>query len=129
MLEDVPILLSYAPSDAPWAQWIDRSLQAAGHVVKKQPAGVDFADRIAVALSGPDRVIVLVSREHRASESDWAGMPHAPGLVVLLLDSGSPPAALRATNWKSLFELDEEEALEVLMAAVGGPQKPFSRTP
>ncbi|BCJ45137.1 hypothetical protein GCM10010168_69380 [Actinoplanes ianthinogenes] len=125
----MPILLSYAPSDTIWAQWIDRSLQAAGHVVEKLPAGVDFADRIAAALSGADQVIILVSREHRASASDWTGVPRAPGLVVLLLDSGSPPAALRATNWKSLCDLDEEDALEALMVAVGGPQNPFSRTP
>ncbi|WIM97947.1 toll/interleukin-1 receptor domain-containing protein [Actinoplanes oblitus] len=125
----MPILLSYATSDAPWAQWINRSLQAAGHVVEMQPAGVDFADRIGAALSGPDLVVILVSREHRASDSDWAEVPLAPGLVALLLDSGSPPAALRATNWKSLYDLDEEEALEVLMVAVGGPRNPFSRTP
>src|SRR5690349_3267526 len=124
----VPVLLSYASADAVWAQWIGESLQAAGYAVEKLPAGVDFAHRIADALSGPDPVIVLVSAEHRASESDWDRVPVAAGLVVLSLDGTEFPAALRAANCKSLHELDEEEALEVLMVALGGPQNPFSRT-
>ncbi len=125
---DVPVLLSYSPADAPWAQWINRSLQAAGYVVDMLPAGVDFAHRLTVALSGPDPVIVMYSAEHRASESDWNQVPLAPGLTVLRLDSAPVPAALRAASCKSLHDLDEEEALEVLMATVSGPQNPFSRT-
>jgi hypothetical protein len=125
---DVPVLLSYTPADAAWAQWINGSLQAAGHVVKMLPAGVDFVHRIAVALSGPDPVIVLVSAEHRATESDWHRVPVTAGLIVFRLDSGPAPAALCAATCKSLHNLDEEEALEILMGTVGGPQNPFSRT-
>ncbi|WP_157441069.1 toll/interleukin-1 receptor domain-containing protein [Actinoplanes awajinensis] len=125
---DVPVLLSYATADALWAQWINRSLQAAGHAVQMLPAGVDFVQRIADALSGSDQVIILVSAEHRASTSDWSEVPLVPGLVVIRLDAAELPAPLRAANCKSVHELDEEEALEVLMVAVGGPQNPFSRT-
>jgi hypothetical protein len=126
---DVPVLLSYTPADTVWAQWINRSLQAAGHAVEMLPAGVDFAHRLAIALSGSDRVIVLLSLEHRASESDWTRVVVSPGLTVLRLDSVPVPAALRAADCKSLHNLDEEEALEILMATVGGPRNPFSRTP
>jgi hypothetical protein len=124
----VPIFLSYAAADAPWARWIERSLQAAGHVVRMRPAGFDFAQRIADALSGPDRVIVLLSREHRASESDWTRVPVTAELTVFLLDTVPVPATLRAAMPKSLHDLDEEEVLEVLLGTVGGPQNPFSRT-
>ncbi|GAA2867633.1 hypothetical protein Acy02nite_09910 [Actinoplanes cyaneus] len=125
---DVPVLVSYAPADAVWAQWINGSLQAAGHTVELAPAGFDFADRLAVALSGPDRVIVLVSAEHRASASDWSRVPITPALTVLRLDSVPVPAPLRAANCKSLHDLDEEEAMEVLMSTIQSPQNPFSRT-
>ncbi|GIF11723.1 toll/interleukin-1 receptor domain-containing protein [Actinoplanes teichomyceticus] len=125
----MPILLCYAPADARWAQWISESLQAAGHPVEMLAARADFAHRIAAALSGPDRVIVLLSAEHPASASDWARVPAGPDLLVFSLDRARPPAALRAATCRSLHDLDEEEALEVLMAAVGGPQNPSSRTP
>ncbi|WP_221326239.1 toll/interleukin-1 receptor domain-containing protein [Actinoplanes sp. L3-i22] len=124
----MPVLLSYTPADVVWAQWIKRSLQAAGHVVEMLPAGVDFAHRIAAALSGPDPVIVLVSAEHRATGSDWRRVPVTPTLTVIRLDAVPAPAALRSATCESLYNLDEEEALEILMGAVGGPQNPFSRT-
>ncbi|GIF04439.1 toll/interleukin-1 receptor domain-containing protein [Actinoplanes siamensis] len=129
MLEGVPVLLSFAPADALWAQWIRGALQAAGHTVEMLPAGTGFAHRIASALAGADPVIILVSAEHRASHSDWSAVPVSTGLTVLRLDSCPVPPALRAADCESLHDLDEEEALEILMAAVGGPQSPFSRTP
>jgi hypothetical protein len=103
-------------------------LQAAGHAVRVLPVGVDFAQWMEDALSGPDQVIVLLSREHRASESDWARVPLTGVLAIFQLDSAPVPATLRAATCKSLHDLDEEEALEVLMATVGGPQNPFLRT-
>ncbi|MFI1988235.1 toll/interleukin-1 receptor domain-containing protein [Actinoplanes sp. NPDC020271] len=124
----MPVLVSHAPADTVWAQWINESLQAAGHAVEMLPAGVDFADRLALALSGSDRVIVLVSAEHRASESDWSQVPITTALTVLRLDSVPTPAPLRAADCKSLHDLDEEEALEVLMTTIQSPQNPFSRT-
>ncbi|WP_436522387.1 toll/interleukin-1 receptor domain-containing protein [Actinoplanes sp. HUAS TT8] len=126
--EDVPVLLSYTLADAVWAQWINRSLQAAGHAVEMAPAGVDFAHRLSIALSGPDPVIILVSAEHRGTASEWSRVPVTPTLTVLRLDAVPAPAALRAANCKSLHDLDEEEALEILMTVVDGPQNPFSRT-
>ncbi|WP_157432765.1 MULTISPECIES: toll/interleukin-1 receptor domain-containing protein [unclassified Actinoplanes] len=125
----MPVLLSYAPADAHWAQWITGSLQAAGHAVTMHPAGVDFAHRMTVALSGSDRVLILVSAEHPASESDWARVATTAGWTVLALDAVPLPAALDAANCKSLHDLDEEEALEILLGAVGGPRDSFSRTP
>ncbi len=125
---DVPVLLSYTPADSVWAQWINGSLQAAGHAVEMVPAAVDFAHRLAVALSGPDKVIILVSAEHRASDNEWARLPITKTLTVFCLDAVPAPAALRAATCKSLHDLDEEEALEVLLTTIQGPQNPFSRT-
>lgn len=125
---DVPVLLSYTSADTVWAQWINTSLQAAGHDVEMLPAGVDFAHRLAVALSGGDSVIILVSAEHQASESEWSRVPVTARLTVLALDSVPAPAALRTATCKSLHNLDEEEALEVLLTSVTGPQHPFLRT-
>jgi hypothetical protein len=126
--EDVPVLLSYTPADSVWAQWINGSLQAAGHAVEMLPAAVDFAHRLALALSGPSQVIVLVSAEHRASEKEWSQVPITKALTVFRLDAVPAPAALRDATCKSLHDLDEEEALEVLLTTIQGPQNPFSRT-
>ena len=116
----VSILVSHAGADRTWAQWIAFELGAAGHEVHLIVAEVDFATRITEALSGPDRVIVLFSAEHPGTRTDWARLSDlaAARLIALRLDPAAPPAGLA---WRGLHGLDEEETVEVLMAAVGGP--------
>ena len=122
---DVPILVSHAAPDRPWAQWIARELRAAGHDVYLECAGSDFAQRITVALSGTDSVLVLLSAVHRGTDDDWIRLnaaPAAPGrLVTVRLDAADPPRPLQALPCRSLHGLDEEDALDVLLSLVGGP--------
>jgi hypothetical protein len=124
---DVPIFVSHAAPDEPWAQWIALELRAAGHDVILQSAGSDFAHRIAVALSGTDSVLILWSAVHRGTDDDWtrvAGTPAVPGrLVALRLDAADPPRPLRALPCRSLHGLDEEDALDLLLSLVGGPRR------
>ncbi|MFC7533493.1 toll/interleukin-1 receptor domain-containing protein [Actinoplanes sp. GCM10030250] len=121
----MPIFVSHAVPDGPWAQWIALELRAAGHEVNLDPAGADFASRIAVALSGSDPVVVLLSAEHRGTESDWAGLscPAPPGRLILVgLDATGAPPPLSAMTCHSLHGLDEEDALDLLLGLVGGPR-------
>ncbi|MBG0565761.1 toll/interleukin-1 receptor domain-containing protein [Actinoplanes aureus] len=123
----MPIFVSHAAPDEPWAQWIALELRAAGHDVHLESAGSDFAQRIAVALSGTDPVLVLLSAVHRGTDDDWrhvAGTPAPPGrLITLCLDTAEPPGPLRALPCRSLHSLDEEDALDLLMSLVGGPRR------
>ncbi len=124
---DVPVLVSYAPADSPWADWMARALTAAGHQVELQIANADFADRIAGSQSGHSPVLVLLSAEHRGRATDWAALAalQPPGRVIALcLDPAAPPPALRGPCCHSLHGLDEEETLDLLLALVGGPRRP-----
>ncbi|MEV6345965.1 toll/interleukin-1 receptor domain-containing protein [Actinoplanes sp. NPDC051851] len=114
------LLVSCAPPDRPWAQWIADSLQVAGHAVDLAPTRNDFAPRIVAALSGPDPVIILHSAELAVSTSDWRRIRAAAGkLIVFRLDETGVPGGLSGVGCPSLCGLGEEEALEVLLGAVG----------
>ena len=124
---NVPVFVSHAAPDELWAQWIALQLRAAGHDVQLESAGSDFAQRIVVALSGTDPVLVLLSAVHRGTDDDWlrvAGAPAPPGrLIALRLDTSEPPGALQALLPRSLHGLDEEDALDLLLSLVGGPRR------
>ncbi|MDR6322837.1 toll/interleukin-1 receptor domain-containing protein [Actinoplanes couchii] len=120
----MPVLVSHASADEPWAQWIAGSLRAAGHPARLDPADRAFARRLCAAPPGPDPVLLLLSAEHRATPADWTMLAQAPTLAGRLfavrLDAGAAPRALRPLPCRSLHGLDEEEALEVLLALAGG---------
>ena len=124
---DVPVFVSHAALDEPWAQWIALELRAAGHEVTVEAAGSHFAQRIAAALSGTGFVLVLISAVHRGTDDDWsrvAGIPAAPGrLITLRLDATAPPRPLHGLPCRSLYGLDEEDALDLLLGLVGGPRR------
>jgi hypothetical protein len=124
---DVPIFVSHAVPDGPWAQWIALELRAAGHEVTLDPAGADFAERISTALSGDGPVIVLFSAEHRGADTDWTRVLQTPApagrLIVLRVDAAEPPPSLSGLPRRSLYGLDEEDALDLLLSLVGGPRR------
>ncbi|MEU4424564.1 toll/interleukin-1 receptor domain-containing protein [Actinoplanes sp. NPDC024001] len=119
----MPIFVSHAAPDEPWAQWIAHELRAAGHVVRLETAGSDFAQRITTALSGPDSVLVLISAVHRGTDLDWAAVAARSShrVTVVRLDAAEPPGPLRALPCRSLHGLDEEDAVDTLLELVGGP--------
>ncbi|MBW6436718.1 toll/interleukin-1 receptor domain-containing protein [Actinoplanes hulinensis] len=120
----MPVLVSHAVADEPWAQWIALELRAAGHDVHLDPAGPGFVRRLAGGLGGTTPVLLLISAEHRATAADWATLLRAPAivgrLIVLRLDAAELPRALRALPCRSLHGLDEEDALELLLNLAGG---------
>ncbi|MEV0899303.1 toll/interleukin-1 receptor domain-containing protein [Actinoplanes sp. NPDC049802] len=123
----MPVLVSHAPADEPWAQWIALELRAAGHDAHLDPADNGFTHRLAAGLGGTGPVLLLISAEHRATAGDWATLLGAPAtvgrLIVLRLDAVELPRALRALPCRSLHGLDEEDALEVLLTLVGGVRR------
>ncbi|MEV6306823.1 toll/interleukin-1 receptor domain-containing protein [Actinoplanes sp. NPDC051861] len=122
----MPIFVSHAVPDGPWAQWIARELRAAGHTVHVDPVDADFAQRIPTALSGSDPVIVLFSAEHPGTDADWARALEPPTpterLIVLGLDGVIPPPRLCVATFRTLHGLEEEDALDLLLSLVGGPR-------
>ena len=123
---DVPIFVSHAVPDGPWAQWIAQEVRAAGHIVDIDATDAHVAERIATALSGSDPVIVLFSAEHPGAEADWTRAlqpsPSADRLIVLGLDGVTPPPPLRVATFRTLHGLEEEDALDLLLSLVGGPR-------
>ncbi|WP_229072311.1 toll/interleukin-1 receptor domain-containing protein [Actinoplanes sp. DH11] len=113
----MPILVSHAVPDGPWANWIAQELRAAGHAVDVHIARSDFAHRLLTASSGSDPVLALFSAEHPATESDWQRLLAATGdrLVLLCVDAAGPPRALRGMPCRSLHDLDAEGVRELLL--------------
>jgi hypothetical protein len=130
---NVPVLVSHSPADEPWAQWISISLRAAGHEVRLDPADAGFATRLTEGrFSSTGPVLVLLSAEHRGTLADWALLAGASTLVgrliALRLDPFEAPRALRAIPCRSLYGLDEEDALELVLAIAGGIRREKLRT-
>ncbi|MEU4162564.1 toll/interleukin-1 receptor domain-containing protein [Actinoplanes sp. NPDC026670] len=129
----MPVLVSHSPADEPWAHWISVSLRAAGHEVRLDPADSAFASRLAEGrFSSTGPVLVLLSAEHRGTPGDWALLAAASTLVgrliALRLDGDEAPRALRAIPCRSLHGLDEEDALELVLAVAGGIRREKLRT-
>ncbi|MEU8658597.1 toll/interleukin-1 receptor domain-containing protein [Actinoplanes philippinensis] len=129
----MPALVSHSPADEPWAQWIATTLRAAGHEVHLDPADPAFAGRLTEGrFSSTGPVLVLLSAEHRGTPADWALLAAASTLVgrliALRLDGCEAPSALRAIPCRSLHGLDEEDALEVVLAIAGGLRREKLRT-
>ncbi len=127
------MLVSHSPADEPWAQWIAVSLRAAGHEVRLDPADTAFASRLTEGrFSSTGPVLVLLSGEHRGTPADWALLAGASTLVgrliALRLDTCEAPRALRAIPCRSLHGLDEEDALELVLAVAGGIRREKLRT-
>ncbi|MEU4623078.1 toll/interleukin-1 receptor domain-containing protein [Actinoplanes sp. NPDC023801] len=129
----MPVLISHPLADEPWAQWIAGALRAAGHEVVLDPADPAFAQRLTEARhSGTGPVLLLLSAEHRATATDWELLVHSPALVGRLitvrLDACEAPRVLRALPCRSLHDLDEEEALEIVLNLAGGIRREKLRT-
>src|SRR5689334_15048686 len=92
---DVPILVSHAVPDGPWADWMAGEMRAAGYTPDVRVARSDFVERILAAFSGSDPVLVLLSAEHPGTAGDWVRLAEGcASLIVLSLDASQPPAAV-----------------------------------
>jgi hypothetical protein len=121
--EDVPILVSHAVPDGPWADWIAGELRAAGYTADVRVARSDFVDRILAAFSGSDPVLVLVSAEHPGTAADWIRLAEGcRSMIVLWLDAGAPPVTV-AGRAHRLDGLTADEIRELLLGLIGGPPR------
>ena len=130
----VPVFVSHATADEPWAQWIALTLRAAGIETHLDPADSGFTRLLTEGhVGGTDAVLILLSAEHRATDADWISIARSPALagrlLALRLDTAEPPPALRAIPCRSLHGLDEEDALEVILTLVGGIRRTPSGDP
>ncbi|SDT65567.1 toll/interleukin-1 receptor domain-containing protein [Actinoplanes derwentensis] len=124
----MPVLVSHATADEPWAQWIAGALRAAGYETRLDPADSAFAARLSGTHLDGGHVLLLLSAEHRATHADWTLLAQTPALVGRLftvrLDAAGTPRPLHAIPGRSLHGLDEEDALETLLTLTGGiPRK------
>ena len=139
--DHVDFFISHAGSDRPWAEWVAWQLMHAGYRVELDvwdwSAGQNFIAAMSDALDRCDRVIALFSESYfdrsRYTEQEWtavsvnvAGLP-ARRLVPLRVEgvpSRQVPPLLRPLISPKLFGLGEDQARQVLLHAVAGPQRP-----
>jgi tetratricopeptide (TPR) repeat protein len=134
-------LVSHAGTDAAWAEWVAWQLIEAGYTVELDlwdwAAGQNFITKISDALDGCERVVALWSMEYftraRYTTEEWsAASVKLPGaehgrLVPLRVEdvpTGAVPGILRPLLYRDLFGLAEDEARQVLQAAVRAPARP-----
>src|SRR5215469_6725264 len=137
----VDFFVSHAGADRAWAEWVAWQLEQAGYTVELDvwdwAAGQNFMMAISDALDRCDRVVALFSAAYfdrtRYTREEWsAAALHAPGtgegrLVPVRVEEVSAaemPAVLRPLVYRDLFGVAEEQARQILLEAVAGPQRP-----
>src|SRR5215472_6064388 len=137
----VDFFVSHAGADRAWAEWVAWQLTDAGYTAELDvwdwAAGQNFVTAMSDALDHCDRVVALFSAAYfdrsRYTTEEWAaGALHVPGtgdnrLVPVRIEdmpAGAVPAVLRPLVYRDLFGVGEEQARQVLLAAVAGPRRP-----
>jgi tetratricopeptide (TPR) repeat protein len=137
----VDFFISHAGADRAWAEWVAWQLTEAGYTVVLDvwdwAAGQNFVMAIGDALDRCERVVALFSAAYfdrsRYTTEEWtAAALHVPGggenrLVPLRLEdvaAARVPLVLRPLVFGDLFGVDEEQARQILLAAVAGPRRP-----
>ncbi|MHB9858277.1 FxSxx-COOH system tetratricopeptide repeat protein [Streptomyces sp. YIM S03343] len=121
-----------------WAVWATHQLERHGcHTALLRwdpPPEIPLAETFAGLLTAPGRILLLLDDtfvrlgQHGAGE--WAEalhevvVPHAERFAAVNLSHGPPPAPLAVLDPPDLTDLDADEALHRLLAAVGLAQTP-----
>ena len=133
--------VSHAGADRAWAEWVAWQLTRAGYRVELDvwdwAAGRNFVLAMSDALERCDRVVALFSAAYferdRYTTEEWsASLLHVLGidqarLVPVRVEevpTAQIPAVLRPLLARDIFGLGEEQARQVLLAAVAGPRRP-----
>ena len=133
--------ISHAGTDRAWAEWVAWHLEQAGYTVELDvwdwAVGRNFVTAMSRALDRCDRVLALVSAAYfdqsRHTTGEWsAAVAHGPGLregrLVPIRVEEVPveqlPAGLRPLVFCDVFGVDAEQARQLLLASVAGPQRP-----
>jgi len=139
----VDFFVSHAGADGAWAEWVAWQLIDAGYSVELDvwdwAAGRNFVTAMNGALARADRVVALFSRAYfepeRYTTEEWsASLVHVPGVAerrlvpvrVEEVPADLVPPLLRPLVSRDVFGLAEEDARQVLLAAVAGPVRPAS---
>jgi hypothetical protein len=130
------IFVSHAGPDSQWAEWVSWHLEVAGYETELDVwhwrTGDDFVKNMSEALERASAVVALLSPHYfspgRYTTEEWTAAVARRGrfipLVVEPLEAGRLPAILAPRLRKELHGLDEDAAIEELLAAVRGPQRP-----
>ena len=134
--DQVDFFVSYAGADRAWAEWVAWQLTEAGYGVELDAwdwaAGENFVIKMADALDRANRIIVLWSRAYfdrsRYTAQDLSTAASIPGgregrLVPLRIEeipADQVPALMRPLVYRDLFDIPEDEARRVLLAAAAG---------
>jgi MinD-like ATPase involved in chromosome partitioning or flagellar assembly len=116
------LVISYAPRDRIWAEWIDSELRRVG-----QPSRLMEQRASLAAVEHVDRMLVLISQEAVRSpvaEQLWRRgrdreFPSGRFLVPIRLDSTAVPAPFEEREIVDLHSVSAARAREVLLAALG----------
>ncbi|MEV5337768.1 FxSxx-COOH system tetratricopeptide repeat protein [Streptomyces sp. NPDC052676] len=133
--------ISYAGADRSWAEWVGYHLERHGHQVMLDVwdwrTGDDFVQRMEEGLRQADAVVALFSGSYferdRWTNEEWTAVVARRDRIIPLavepLTNHDVPAMLATRVRKDLHGLDEEAALEALLAAVDGGGRPSSPPP
>ena len=137
----VDFFISHAGADRAWAEWIAWQLIDAGYTLELDvwdwAAGRNFVTAMSDALERADRVVALYSAAYfdrsRYTTHEWSSaVLHVPGMERGMLvpvrveevPAGKVPAVLRPLVFCDVFGVGEEQARQVLLAAMAGPRRP-----
>jgi hypothetical protein len=131
---DRDFFISYTDVNEAWAQWIAVELERAGYTTVVQAfdfrPGADFVHEMHRATASAARTIAVVSPAYfgsRFAESEWrAAFAKDPSgerglLLPVRVQPCKPPGLLATRVFVDLVDLDETEARERLLTAVGTP--------
>jgi TIR domain len=133
----VDFFVSHAGPDRGWAEWVAWHLREAGYTVGLDAwdwaAGDNFVILMHAAVDAADRVVALLSAVYftdgRYTGDEWSaalikddGGRHR--LVPVQIERCALPRMWRPLLRVELFDVDEQEAVRRLLAAVRGPRCP-----
>ncbi|WP_250290160.1 TIR domain-containing protein [Frankia sp. CiP1_Cm_nod1] len=120
------VFVSYTSADEKWATWIASMLEGAGLAARVQVwdslPGQNFVEWMNIQLAGARWTVALYSQAYFASAwctAEWTAALARRTLLPVRLEPVEPPATLQVLTWVDLFDLDENQARERLLYAVG----------
>ncbi|MGH3900681.1 MAG: FxSxx-COOH system tetratricopeptide repeat protein [Pseudonocardiaceae bacterium] len=133
----VDFFVSHAGRDQAWAEWVAWRLVDAGYTVELDSwdwaVGENFITKMHDALGAAHRVLALLSpayfEDPRYTTQEWTAalVRNDDGghrLVPVQVEPCAVPQLLRPLLRVELFDVDEAEAAQRLIAAVQGPARP-----
>jgi hypothetical protein len=120
------VFVSYTRVDEAWATWIASVLEIAGLAARVQvwdsPPGRDFVAWMNEQLAGARWTVAVYSKAYFASRwctVEWTSALARQTLLPVRIEPVDPPPPLGTITWVDLYDLEEAEAREKLLRAVG----------